>query len=91
MDVGIDQEFWETVSAIGGKDWEDDRGRGGGIGGQGYIVNEPVDNKSTAADKADLRNGRENRKGYRVKAGVQVPSLDRGDNADANTDGGGFK
>ena len=89
IDVGNDQEGGEIVSAIGGKDREDDRG--GGVGGQGDIVDEPVDDESTAADEADLNNGRDNRKGGRGKAGVKVPSSDRGDNSDTKTKDGGFK
>ena len=89
MDVGNNQEGEGVVSAIEGKDWEDDRD--GGVGGQGDIVDELVDNESTAADEVDLKNGIEKRKGGRGKAGVQVLSLDQGDNADADTDGGRFK
>ena len=74
IDVGNDQEGGEIVSAIGGKDQEYDRG--GGFGGQGDIVDEPVDDESTAADKADLNNGIENREGDRGKEGVHVLSSD---------------
>ena len=89
IDVGNDQEGGEIVSAIGGKDRDDSRG--GGVGVQGDIFNEPVDDESTAADGGDINNGRENGKGGRGKVGVQVPSSDRGDNVKSDTDGGGIK
>ena len=89
MDVGDDQEGGEIVSAIGGKDRDDDRG--GGVGVQRDIVNEPVDNESTAADGGGINNGRENGKGGRGKVGVQVPSSDQGDNDKADTNSSGFK
>ena len=89
--MGNNQEGGEIVSAIGVKDQDDDRGRG--VGGQGDIVNETVDDESAASDKSDLNNGRDNRKGGRGKGGVQVPPSYQGDNADADadTDSGGFK
>ena len=89
IDVGNDQEGGEIVSAIGGKDRDDDRR--GGVGVQGDIFNEPVDDESTAADGGDINNGRENGKGGRGKVGVQVPSSDQGDNDKADTNSGGFK
>ena len=39
--MGNNQEGREMVSTIGGKDWEDDRGRG--VGGQREIFYDPVD------------------------------------------------
>ena len=68
MDVGNYQEGGEIVSTIGGTDRENDRG--GGVGNQGEIFDKPVDDESTAADEADLKNMRENRTWDRVKAGV---------------------
>ena len=89
MDVGNNQEGGEIVSAIRVKDQEDDRG--GGVGGQGDIADDPVEDESTAADEADLNNMRENRKWDRVKAGVQGKSSDQGEYYDAKTNSGGFK
>ena len=56
MGVGNDKECGEIVSVIGGKDREYDRG--GGVGGLGDIVNNPVYDEITAADEADLNNRR---------------------------------